>query len=77
MKGFRMTKKEIKEAFRANKVQLGEGTIEMIEDYIKREVEAMASRAKNGNFKRLTPELFHYVQGNWGIESGPRRLTKC
>lgn len=70
-----MTKKDIKEIFRSKKVQLGEGTIEMIEDYLRREVEAMAGRAKNGNFKRLTPDVFHFVKGDWGIESGPRKFT--
>ena len=70
-----MTKKDIKQIFRAKKVQLGDGTIEMIEDHIRREVEAMADRAKAGNFKRLTPEFFHFVKGDWGIESGPRKFT--
>lgn len=71
-----MTKKEIKEIFRVNKVQLGSGTIDLIEDQLKREVHKMVERAKYGKFKRITPETFHFVKQDYGMESGPRKLTK-
>lgn len=70
-----MNKKTIKSIFKAKKVQLGDGAIEMIEDYLKREVNDMADRAKVGNFKRITPDTFHFVKGNWGVKSGPRKFT--
>ena len=70
-----MTKKDIKAIFRDKKVQLGDGTLEMIEDEIRREVEAMATRAANGNFKRITTDLFHFIKSDWGMESGPRKWT--
>ncbi len=70
-----MTKKDIKGIFREQKVQLTPASIEMIEDHLKREVTAMANRCKAGNFKRLTPEHFHFAIGDWGIESGPRKFT--
>ena len=71
-----MTKKDIKSIFRTNKVQLGDGSIELIEDQLKREVTEMAKRLKIGNFKRLTTDNFHFALAGWGIESGPRKLTK-
>lgn len=71
-----MNKSEIKKIFREKKVQLGEGSMELIEDHIRREVVQMAQRLKDGNFKRLTPEHFHYALGDWGFESGSRKLTK-
>ena len=71
-----MTKKDIKQIFRENKVQLNPESIVMIEDYLKREVVQMAQRCKAGNFKRLTPEHFHFAIGDWGFESGNRKFTK-
>lgn len=74
--GYIMTKKDIKDIFRQHKVQLGDGTVEMIEDHLRREVTKMAERTKAGNYKRLTTEFFWVALGDWKIESGPRRLTK-
>lgn len=71
-----MTKKDIKEIFKQNKVQLGDGAIELIEDHLRREVTTMAARCKQGNYKRLTAESFWVALGNWGIESGPRNPTR-
>lgn len=71
-----MTKKDIKAIFREQKVQLNPDAIQMIDDHLKREVTMMAQRLKDGNFKRLTPEYFHFAIGEWGIESGSRKLTK-
>ena len=70
-----MTKKDIKQIFRNNKVQLGNGTLELIEDHLRREIDAMAKRAKSGNFKRINPDQFHYIKGDWGIPPSPRKLT--
>ena len=70
-----MTKKDIKSIFRERKVQLGDGAIEMIEDHMRREIVKMAQRCKDGNFKRLTPDVFHFATGNWGVDSGPRKFT--
>jgi len=71
-----MTKKDIKQIFRNEKVQLNPASIQMIEDHLKREVTNMAKRCKAGNFKRLTPEHFHFAVGDWGVASGPRKFTK-
>lgn len=59
-----MTKKEIKEIFKMMNVQLGAGSIEVIEDELKRKVKLMASRCAYGNVKRLTPELIWIALGN-------------
>ena len=68
-----MTKKDIKDIFREKKVQLGDGTIEMIEDHIRREVREMANRCKQGNVKRLTTELFAIAMGTYGISPRGKR----
>ena len=70
-----MTKKDIKDIFRAKKVQLNPESIEMIENLLHREVTAMAQRCKEGHFKRLTPDVFHFAVGDWGMVSGPRKFT--
>ena len=61
-----MTKAQIKQPFKDFKIQLSDGTYEMIEDHLKREVKRMALRCKGGNLKRLTPELFYVALGNLG-----------
>tara|TARA_R100000234_G_scaffold38018_1_gene22476 strand:+ start:9909 stop:10094 length:186 start_codon:yes stop_codon:yes gene_type:complete len=61
-----MTKKEIKEIFKKEGVQLGAGSIEMLIDELKRDTRFMAIRCKQGNVKRLTPDLFWIALGNDG-----------
>tara|TARA_R100000742_G_C4262122_1_gene79934 strand:+ start:886 stop:1071 length:186 start_codon:yes stop_codon:yes gene_type:complete len=61
-----MTKKEIKEIFKKEGVQLGAGSIEMLLDELKRNARFMAIRCKQGNIKRLTPDLFWIALGNDG-----------
>ena len=53
-----MNKKYIKQAFSNEGIQLGNGAIDDIEHELKLMVIRMAKRCKNGNVKRLTPELF-------------------
>ena len=52
-----MTKQDIKQIFKNEKVQLGAGALEVIEDELRRKVRTMAARCTLGNVKRLTPEL--------------------
>lgn len=61
-----MTKKQIKEIFKKEGVQLGSGALEMILEQLKRESKFMAIRCKQGNLKRLTPDLFWVALGNDG-----------
>ena len=58
-----MTKKDIKQIFKNEGVQLGAGAIEVIEDELKRKVRTMATRCTLGNVKRLTPELIWIALG--------------
>ena len=58
-----MNKKYIKQAFKHEGVQLGVGAIENIEYELKLQVSRMAKRCKEGNLKRLTPELFWVAMG--------------
>ena len=61
-----MTKKEIKEIFKKEGVQLGAGSIDMLLDELKRDARFMAIRCRQGNVKRLTPNLFWVALGNDG-----------
>ena len=58
-----MTKKEIKEIFREQKVQLGPEALEMILEDQKRKVRLMAKRCKDGNVKRLTADVYFIAIG--------------
>ena len=60
-----MRKKEIKSVFREAKVQLGADALRLVEDTLNRSVRDMARRCKDGNVKRLTPDLFWVALGNW------------
>jgi len=59
-----MTKSKIGGIFRELKIQVSGDSYNLIEDHLKREVGRMALRCKNGNLKRLTPELFYVALGN-------------
>lgn len=59
-----MTKTEIKQIFKENNLQLGKGAIEFIDHETKQMVRRMALRCKQGNLKRLTPELMYIALGN-------------
>jgi hypothetical protein len=58
-----MTKSEIKQIFKDNNLQLGKGAIEFIDHEAKLMVKRMALRCKQGNLKRLTPELMYIALG--------------
>tara|TARA_R100000315_G_C5162812_1_gene93722 strand:+ start:228 stop:416 length:189 start_codon:yes stop_codon:yes gene_type:complete len=58
-----MTKKEIKQIFKESNVQLGKGTVEFIEYEATQFVRRMAIRCRQGNLKRLTPELMYIALG--------------
>ena len=58
-----MTKTEIKKAFAQHGVQLGNGAMDQILYELKCVVNRMAGRCKEGNLKRLTPELFYIAMG--------------
>lgn len=58
-----MTKKEIKQIFRQNKVQLSPSALALIEEDIRRQINLMVTRCKNGNVKRLTAELYFIALG--------------
>ena len=58
-----MNKKYIKQAFSHEGIQLGKGAIYSIEYELKVQVSRMAKRCKDGNLKRLTPELFWVALG--------------
>ena len=63
-----MTKSEIKQIFKDNGVQLGKGTIESIDHEAKLMVKRMTIRCKQGNVKRLTPDLIWIALGKLNRE---------
>ena len=63
-----MNKKLIKQIFKENGVQLGKGTIEVIEDELQRSAGRMAKRCFKGNINRLTPELMYIALGRYSSE---------
>ena len=67
-----MNKKYIKQAFSHDGVQLGNGAMDMIEHELKLQASRMARRCKEGNLKRLTPELFWVALGRMNNESNNR-----
>lgn len=62
-----MNKKQIKEIFKNNNVQLGAGSLEIIEDELNRYVRILAVNCNNGNVKRLTPDLMWVALGRHEI----------
>jgi hypothetical protein len=58
-----MNKKTIKQIFKESNIQLGTGSLETIEEELKRTVTSMARNCYHGNIKRLTPELMWVALG--------------
>ena len=56
--------KKLRETFKQFGIQLPATTINMIDDHFERQIYKMAIRCKDGNVKRLTPELFWVALGN-------------
>lgn len=56
-------KSTIKKVFKDTGIQLGAGTLDLIETEMVLLAKRMANRCKEGNLKRLTPELFFIAMG--------------
>lgn len=59
----RATQTNIKKIFSEKGIQLGAGTLNMIEKEMVFFAQRMAKRCVEGNLKRLTPELFWVAMG--------------
>lgn len=57
-------KTKIKKLFNAQGIQCPVSTLNQIEEILIRQVNTMAKRCKEGNVKRLTPELMWIALGN-------------
>ena len=60
----RPTQTNIKKIFSEQGIQLGAGSLDMIEKEMVFFAQRMAKRCSDGNLKRLTPELFWVAMGN-------------
>ena len=58
-------KTKIKKLFNDEGVQVNQETLDLINREILFKVKNMALRCKNGNIKRLPPNLFGYALGNY------------
>jgi len=56
-------KSTIKKVFKDHGIQLGNGCMDLIETECVLLAKRMANRCKDGNIKRLTPELFFIAMG--------------
>jgi hypothetical protein len=56
---------KIRKTFSEEGIQIGVGTMDMINREILESVRRMAKRCKEGNLKRLTPELFYVALGKF------------
>tara|TARA_R110002167_G_scaffold17554_7_gene66961 strand:- start:1433 stop:1639 length:207 start_codon:yes stop_codon:yes gene_type:complete len=60
-------KTKLKKIFHDVNVQINVEAVNMLDDTIKRIIVSYASNCKNGNVKRLTPELMWVALGNINI----------
>ena len=60
-----INKSNVKKVFNKNGIQCSILTLNQIEEHLSREVHQMATRCKNNNVKRLTPELLWVALGNY------------
>jgi hypothetical protein len=58
-----MTKAQIKKIFKDKNIQLGKGSIELIESEFRLLTMRMAERCEMGNVKRLIPDIFWIAIG--------------
>jgi len=59
----------IRKAFSKEGIQLGVGSMDMINRELLEQTRKMAKRCNEGNLKRLTPELFYVAVGNYSNAS--------
>tara|TARA_R110002167_G_scaffold135451_1_gene321903 strand:+ start:11667 stop:11870 length:204 start_codon:yes stop_codon:yes gene_type:complete len=57
-------KTKVKKLFNDEDIQCPVSTLNLIEEHLKREVRNMVFRTKEGNVRRLTPELLWVALGN-------------
>ena len=60
-----MTKKQVKQIFHEQGIQINNDAVEMVLEQLKKETIVMAERCKQGNFKRLSPE--HFWVAEWSM----------
>ena len=58
-----LIKKNLKNKFKEQGVQLSADMIDVLDEHINREINKMATRCKHGNVKRLTPDLLWIALG--------------
>ncbi len=58
-------KTKVRQRFSELGVQLPEATINLINEHLDRQVVKMVRRCKDGNIKRLQPNLFHIALGKY------------
>ena len=54
---------KVKKMFNSNGVQISVMTLNLIDELIAKQIHKMVYRCKDGNIKRLTPDLFYIARG--------------
>jgi hypothetical protein len=63
-------KTKVKRRFNKEKIQCPINTLNMIDEHMTRMVHRMVKNCKEGNVKKLTPELFWVALGNLNNKKG-------
>jgi hypothetical protein len=63
-------KTKVKKLFNKEKIQCPINTLNMIDEHMTRMVYTMVRNCKDGNVKKLTPELFWVALGNLNNQKG-------
>ena len=63
-----LKKTTVRQVFKDQGIQLGSGAMEMLDDHLGRCAISMAKRCKDGNIKRLTPDLFWVALGKYNLD---------
>ena len=68
-----LTITKVKRHFHRYGVQLSAEMIKILDDHFAREIDKMAKRCKEGNIKRLTPDIFWVALGHLGSAAQAER----
>jgi len=60
-----LNKKKVKEIFHSNDLQINTEALNMLDDEVKRLLRKWAKNCKDGNIKRLTPDLMWVAKGHY------------
>ena len=63
-----VNQKSVRQVFKDHDIQLGSGTMEMIDREVYRQIVLMAKRCRAGNVRRLMTDLFWIALGKLNLD---------